>query len=85
MKAFETVLTERGQTSVPAFIRKKLGLSPGRKLLWEISGEGECRVIIEDSVPAADPVSMVGFLKKIHPHEKRTTEQVMAELREGEK
>ena len=30
----QTTVTERGQTAVPARIRKALGLKPGQKLAW---------------------------------------------------
>ena len=36
----ETTLTERGQTSVPASLRKKYGLGPHAKLVWIDTGTG---------------------------------------------
>lgn len=35
----ETTLTDRGQTAVPAHIRKQLKLKPGQKLEWVSDGQ----------------------------------------------
>lgn len=35
----ETTLTERGQTAVPARIRKRFALKPGQKLEWAEDGK----------------------------------------------
>ncbi len=35
----KTTLTERGQTAVPARIRKRFGLKPGQKLEWVEDGK----------------------------------------------
>lgn len=34
----QTTVTERGQTSIPAEIRKRLGLKPGQRLEWMMAG-----------------------------------------------
>ena len=34
----ETTLTDRGQTAVPARIRKRFGIRPGQKLEWAEDG-----------------------------------------------
>jgi AbrB family looped-hinge helix DNA binding protein len=47
-----SVVTERGQVSIPAHLRKELGLEKGRRLLWEKSGEQEIRVVV---LPPAEP------------------------------
>lgn len=36
----ETTITDRGQTSVPAALRKKYGLRPQTKLVWVDTGTG---------------------------------------------
>jgi len=36
-----TVITERGQTSIPAQIRKQLNLKPGQKLRWQKVADNE--------------------------------------------
>jgi len=35
----ETTLTDRGQTAIPARIRKRFGLKPGQKLVWVEDGK----------------------------------------------
>ncbi|OGR91679.1 MAG: AbrB family transcriptional regulator [Elusimicrobia bacterium RIFCSPLOWO2_01_FULL_59_12] len=35
----ETTLTERGQTAIPARIRKRFGMKPGQKLVWVEDGK----------------------------------------------
>ena len=48
----ETTVTDRGQTAIPAWIRKRFGLKPRQKLLWVEDG----KVIFVLPV-AADPIS----------------------------
>jgi AbrB family looped-hinge helix DNA binding protein len=35
----ETTLTDRGQTAVPAWIRKRFRIKPGQKLTWVEDGK----------------------------------------------
>ncbi len=77
-----SVVTERGQVSIPAQLRKDLGLEKGRRLFWEQSGEHEIRVVV---LPDAEPkgaMAMLGFARGFRAT--RTTEDWMKELREGE-
>ncbi len=77
-----SVITERGQVSIPARLRKELSLVKGRRLLWEQIGDQEIRVTI---LPDAEPqgaVAMLGFAKRFR--KARRTRDWMAELREGE-
>ena len=39
MKLAQSRLTSQGQVSVPAEVRRRLGLSPGSVLEWEADGE----------------------------------------------
>jgi antitoxin PrlF len=39
MKVAESRITAQGQISVPAEIRRRLGLSPGSTLEWAVSGD----------------------------------------------
>jgi AbrB family looped-hinge helix DNA binding protein len=39
MKLAESRLTAQGQLSVPAEVRRKLGLAPGSTLVWEERGD----------------------------------------------
>lgn len=77
-----SIVTERGQVSIPARLRKELSLVQGQRLLWEKTGEREIRVIV---LPEAEPrgaTAMLGFAKRFRPT--RRTKDWMAELRDGE-
>lgn len=79
-----TVVTERGQTSIPAKIRKQMNLTPGQKLRWQKVGDNECRVFHDSSEEEPGPIAMLGYARKFNPQDTRTTDEWMRELREGE-
>lgn len=79
-----TTLTERGQTSVPASLRKAAKLKSGQKLLWEQISDTEFRVRIAAGEDAPGPLAMLGYAKKFRPADKRSTNEIMASLREGD-
>jgi bifunctional DNA-binding transcriptional regulator/antitoxin component of YhaV-PrlF toxin-antitoxin module len=78
-----TVVTERGQVSIPARLRKELALHQGLRLAWTRVGEREMRVTIlgEPAPPGAE--AMRGFARRFRAKPKRTADW-MRELREGE-
>lgn len=80
-----TTLTERGQVSVPALIRKQAKLLPGQSLRWEFVSERELRVVIEGP-PTRKPsaAAMIGFARQINPGLPETTAEMLALLRVGE-
>lgn len=84
MNTLITVVTERGQTSIPAQIRKQLNLKPGQKLRWQKVGDNECRVFHEQSEDMPGPIAMLAYARKFNPQDLRGTEAWMRELREGE-
>lgn len=78
-----TVVTERGQVSIPAPLRRELGLAKGKRLLWEVVGPRQLRItLLEDGRPAGAE-AMRGFARRFRP-EPRATAEWMGELREGE-
>ena len=79
----ETIVTERGQVSVPASLRKAMGLHPGRKLHWEQVSEREIRVCLHEEKPAG-PLAVLGYSNRIRKTPPRPTADWMRELREGE-
>lgn len=82
MAEIATTLTDRGQVSLPAAIRRELGLRPGQMLLWKRLSGDEIRV----KVPRrGQGKSMRGFMKKFLPDGPCTTAEWMKLLREGEK
>jgi len=82
MKTMVTTVTERGQISIPASVRKALGVHPGERLIWEASGENECRVRRMDDVPVKGAMTMRGYARQFRAI--RATGEWMRELREGE-
>lgn len=87
MKSVLTTLTERGQVSMPASLRKQLRLKPGQPLLWEKVADDECRVRIVRRREAASAKSVRGFMKRFQAGSKfpATTAAWMKVLREGER
>lgn len=79
-----TVLTDRGQTSVPADLRRELKLVTGQRLRWERVADDELRVRV---LPDAEPrgaEAMRGFARRFRKTQ-RATADWMLELREGER
>lgn len=82
--ALTTVVTERGQVSIPAPVRHAMGLAAGQRLAWQCVAPGELRAVVIGPVPPGDPSAVLGFLRRIEPAENRTSDEIMAEIREGE-
>jgi AbrB family looped-hinge helix DNA binding protein len=79
----EATLTERGQISVPAALRKKMGLRAGQRLKFAAVSEREFRVFAENDAPPG-PMAMRGYARKLRGGPTRRTSAWMKELREGE-
>ena len=76
------MVTERGQISIPSAIRRSLGVHPGERLVWETTGEHECRIRRLEETPIKGATAMLGFARRFRPV--RSTEDWLRELREGE-
>jgi len=60
--SMETTLTDRGQTAIPARIRKRFSLKSGQKLVWVDDGD-----VIFVAPVARDPIAAFrGSSKKSH-------------------
>jgi bifunctional DNA-binding transcriptional regulator/antitoxin component of YhaV-PrlF toxin-antitoxin module len=80
----KTTVGERGQTAIPARVRREAGLDTGTELIWEITGEDELRVtVVRTSTATPDPRSMRGFARRFRAA--RRTADSMRELRAGER
>ncbi len=76
-------LTERGQVSMPASLRRKMHLKTGQKLRWEAVSETEVRIIVEaDTV--VDPLKALGFGRTVRADAPRRTAEWMDAIRDGE-
>jgi AbrB family looped-hinge helix DNA binding protein len=82
MKTMITTVTERGQVSIPADVRKRMRLEPGRRLVWEAVSDSECRVRVSPDVRAAGATAMLGYARRFR--DVRRTADWMVELREGD-
>lgn len=80
----EATLTERGQISVPATLRKAMDLRPGQRLKFVPVSDHEFRVITQNDAPPG-PMAMLGYAQKLRAGPSRRTSDWMRELREGEK
>jgi bifunctional DNA-binding transcriptional regulator/antitoxin component of YhaV-PrlF toxin-antitoxin module len=81
--ADKTTVTERGQTAIPARLRREYQVEPGTELVWEPDGTDTWRVHIQRApLQHPDPMQMLGFAKRFRAT--RRTADWMAELREGE-
>ena len=76
-------LTERGQVSFPAALRRKMDLRPGQRLRWEAVSATEVRIVVEPDV-RPDPLKALGYGPRARGDRPRRTAEWMRELREGE-
>jgi len=83
MKTLITRLTDRGQTAVPAPVRRRMRLAMGARLLWEPVSDRECRVVVQDARETEGPIAMLGFARTFR--KTRPTAEWMRELRDGER
>ena len=83
----KATLTERGQVSMPAALRRQLRLKPGQVLMWEKISADECRVRIVRRRDNKAASSMRGFMKHFQTGGTlpETTAGWMKLLREGER
>ena len=77
-----TTITGRGQTSIPAKLRRELRLVSGQRLLWERVGDGEMRVRVLAETAPRGAHAMRGFARRFRA-EPRTTEDWMRQLKGG--
>lgn len=77
------ILTKRGQVSLPAVLRRNLGLRTGQKLRWERISDRELRVTVESGAEP-DPLQALGFGPMVRGTSARRTSEWMREIREAE-
>lgn len=82
MKTLVTRVTERGQVSIPATIRKRLNLVSGKRVVWETVSPRECRMKVMPEAHAPGAVAMLGYAAKFR--RVRRTRAWMKDLRMGE-
>lgn len=76
-------LTERGQVSFPASLRRQMNLKAGQRLRWEAVSANEVRIFVEpDDEP--DPEKALGLGARLRGGPPRRTADWLRELRGGE-
>lgn len=79
-----STLTERGQISVPASLRKAMQLEPGQKMIWEQLSPVEIRVTLPPAPSPGGPLAALGYARGMRKGKTKTTKEWMKELRAGE-
>lgn len=75
-----SVISPRGQTQVPQWVRSALHLEPGQQVRWIVrDGEASIR-----PVPKADPLAALGFAVRHGLETTMSTDEYLADLRGGE-
>lgn len=80
----KTTVGERGQTAIPARIRRECDVEMGTELVWEVVDRDEWKVtVVRQPHATPDPQAMRGFARKFRAT--RRTADWMRELRNGER
>jgi bifunctional DNA-binding transcriptional regulator/antitoxin component of YhaV-PrlF toxin-antitoxin module len=80
-----TMVTQRGQTSIPSHLRKATRLSRGDRLSWEKVSDSEFRVrVVRKGKRKPDPAAMIGFAQR-HGLPGGRSDGYMRAMRAGEK
>jgi len=84
MRKSVTTVTERGQVSIPARLRKNMGLKPGQRLVWDQISQRECRETVTRQSKPIGAKAVLGFVRRLRPRRQLRTRAWMKLLREGE-
>jgi len=80
----KTTVGERGQTAIPAGLRKRCGVGPGTRLIWEALDKDDWKVhIVRKSAETAGPLKALGYAGRFRAT--RRTSDWMKELRAGDR
>ena len=77
-----TMLTDRGQVQVPAWVREKLELQTGQKFAWRILADGDLQVHVIRQESTTRRAQWRGYVQSVHGE--RTSDEVLAEVRAGD-
>ena len=67
-----TTVTQKGQATIPAPIRKRLGIKPNTKIVFELKSNNEASI-----KPVADFFSMKGSIKSDKPFDIQAMEKAV--------
>lgn len=71
---FTTTITQKGQATIPAPIRKKLGIKPNSRVVFELKSDNEASI-----KPIADFLTMKGSVKSEKPFDIELMEKAVEE------
>lgn len=69
---FTTSVTQKGQTTIPVPIRKRLGINPRTKIVFELKSNNEASI-----KPVTDFLSLKGSIKTDKPFDLRAWEKAI--------
>lgn len=72
---YTTTITQKGQATIPAVIRKKLGLKEGSKIIFEMKNKKEASF-----KPVTDFFTLQGSIKTTKPFDIDAMEKSVGEL-----
>ena len=77
----QTKLTSQGQVSVPASVRRLLGLTPGASLEWQETGDG--RVVVQRVATHDTMAAHRALFGDVYPAFKKPKAKTFSELKQG--
>lgn len=72
---FTTSVTQKGQATIPAFIRKKLGIKKNTKIIFELKNDNEVSF-----KPVVDFFTLKGSVKSSKPFDIQAMEKAVEEV-----
>lgn len=75
-----TVLTDRGQLQVPAWLRDQLALQPGQRFAWRVLPDGDLQVHVVRQEAAARRTQWRAYARTTQGN--RSSDDILAEMRE---
>ena len=83
MRALQATITERGQVTIPAAVRRLLGVGPRDKVIFEVEDSGTVRLVparytVESAYGAVEPIGREEDLRAVsrEAREDRTDEVI---------
>lgn len=77
-----TMLTDRGQLQVPAWVRERLALQPGQRFAWRVLPDGDLQVHVVRHDATARRAQWRAYARTTQGE--RTSDEILAEMREAD-
>lgn len=77
-----TMLSERGQLQVPAWVRERLALQPGQRFAWRVLPDGDLQVHVVRTDAVARRTQWRAYVRTTQGE--RTTDEIMTDMREAD-